>query len=133
GVGVVGLLGSAVSGVLLEAGYPIVGHDVVAEKVQALVARGGRGARSAAEVARSARIVFTILPTLESVEQAIAGADGVLSGASKETVLVQLSTISPDLAVRLAQTARWRGGRASTRRRCWRSSGTGRRRRRSWR
>src|SRR2546421_105031 len=77
GVVGVGLLGSAVSGVLLEAGYPIVGHDVVAERVQALVARGGRGARSAAEVARSARVVFTILPTLESVEQAIAGAEGV--------------------------------------------------------
>ena len=77
--------------------------------MQALVARGGRGARSAAEVARSARVVFTILPTLESVEQAIAGADGVLSGASKETVIVQMSTISPDLAVRMEQTARGRG------------------------
>src|SRR3989441_4205418 len=109
GVVGVGLLGSAVSGVLLEAGYPIVGHDVLAEKVQALDARGGRGARSAAEVARSARVVFTVLPTLESVEQAIAGADGVLSGASKETVVVQMSTISPELAVRMEQAARARG------------------------
>ena len=109
GVVGVGLLGSAVSGVLLEAGYRVVGHDVVAEKVQALVARGGRGARSPAEVARSARVVFTILPTLESVEQAIAGADGVLSGASKETIIVQMSTISPELAVRMEQSARARG------------------------
>ena len=67
------------------------------------------GARSAAEVARSARVVFTVLPTLESVEQAIAGADGVLSGASKETVIVQMSTISPELAVRMEQAARARG------------------------
>jgi 3-hydroxyisobutyrate dehydrogenase-like beta-hydroxyacid dehydrogenase len=109
GVVGVGLLGSAVSGVLLEAGHRVVGHDVVPEKVQALVARGGRGAHSAAEVARSARIVFTVLPTLESVEQAIAGAEGVLAGASKETVIVQMSTISPDLAVRMEQASRARG------------------------
>ena len=39
GVVGVGLLGSAVSGVLLEAGYPLVVHDVVAEKAQALAGR----------------------------------------------------------------------------------------------
>jgi 3-hydroxyisobutyrate dehydrogenase-like beta-hydroxyacid dehydrogenase len=109
GVVGVGLLGSAVSGVLLEAGYPVVGHDVVPARLEALVARGGRGARSAAEVARGAPIVFTVLPTLESVEQAIAGPDGVLAGASAETVIVQMSTISPDLAVRMAEAARARG------------------------
>jgi len=106
GVVGVGLLGTAVSGVLLEASHRVVGHDVVAEKLQALVARGGRGARSAAEVARSARIVFTVLPTLEAVEQAIAGAEGILAGASKETIIVQMSTISPELAVRMEQAAR---------------------------
>jgi 3-hydroxyisobutyrate dehydrogenase-like beta-hydroxyacid dehydrogenase len=109
GVVGVGLLGSALSGVFLDAGHPVVGYDVVAGKVQALVARGGRAARSAAEVARSARVVFTVLPTLESVEQAIAGAEGILAGASKETIIVQMSTISPDLAVRMEQVARARG------------------------
>src|SRR5262249_40272299 len=96
GVVGVGLLGTAVSGVFLETGHRVVGYDVVAEKVQSLVARGGRGARSPAEVARSARVVFTVLPALESVEQAIAGAEGVLAGASKDTIIVQMSTISPD-------------------------------------
>jgi L-threonate 2-dehydrogenase len=106
GVVGVGLLGSAVSGVLLEAGHPLVVHDVVAGKVDALVKRGARGARSAAEVARNARVVFTVLPTLESVEQAIGDA---LSAATKETVIVQMSTISPDLAVRMDEAARSRG------------------------
>ncbi|MFL5410091.1 MAG: NAD(P)-dependent oxidoreductase [Myxococcales bacterium] len=107
GVVGVGLLGSAVSGVLLEAGHPLVVHDVVAEKVDALVKRGARGARSAAEVARNARVVFTVLPTLESVEQAVS--EMVAEAATKETVIVQMSTISPDLAVRLDEAARSRG------------------------
>jgi 3-hydroxyisobutyrate dehydrogenase-like beta-hydroxyacid dehydrogenase len=109
GVVGVGLLGSAVSSVLLKAGHPIVGYDVVTAKVAALEALGGRGARSAAEVARSARAVFTVLPTLEAVEEAITGRDGVLAGASRETVVIQMSTISPDLAVRMEAAARARG------------------------
>ncbi|MFL5437790.1 MAG: NAD(P)-dependent oxidoreductase [Myxococcales bacterium] len=106
GVVGVGLLGSAVSSVLLEAGHPLVVHDLVAEKVDALVKRGARGARSAADVATNARVVFTVLPTLESVEEAIGE---VLSAATKETVIVQMSTISPDLAVRMDEAARSRG------------------------
>ncbi|MFL5368388.1 MAG: NAD(P)-binding domain-containing protein, partial [Myxococcales bacterium] len=106
GVVGVGLLGSAVSSVLLEAGHPLVIHDLVAEKVEALVKRGARGARSAADVASNARVVFTVLPTLESVEEAIGE---VLSAATKETVIVQMSTISPDLAVRMDEAARSRG------------------------
>ena len=105
----VGLLGSAVAGVLRDAGHPLVVHDVVADKVAALTGRGARAARSAAEVARNARVVFTVLPTLESVEDAIAGPDGVLAGASAQTVIVQMSTISPDLAVRMEEAARARG------------------------
>jgi len=77
--------------------------------VDALVGRGARAARSAAEVARNARVVFTVLPTLESVEEAIAGAGGILAAATRETVIVQMSTISPDLAVRMAEAARARG------------------------
>lgn len=109
GVVGVGLLGSAVAGVLVEAGYPVVGYDVLPEKLAALAARGGRAAASAEEVARSARAVFVVLPTLEAVEEAIAGRDGALAGASRETVLVQMSTISPELAVRMEAAARSRG------------------------
>jgi 3-hydroxyisobutyrate dehydrogenase-like beta-hydroxyacid dehydrogenase len=98
-----------VAGVLLEAGHPVVGADVLSEKVDALRARGGRAAASAAEVARSARVVFLTLPTLEAVEEAIAGRGGALEGASPRTVLVQMSTISPELAVRMEEAARARG------------------------
>ena len=56
----VGLLGSAVAGVLRDAGHPLVVHDVVAEKVSALAERGARAARSAAEVIPSISTVIRI-------------------------------------------------------------------------
>ncbi len=105
----VGLLGSAVADVLLRAGYPVVGTDVIPERLAALRARGGRTAGSAKEVVQGARAAFLALPTLESVEEAITGRDGALAGATRETVLIQMSTISPALAVRMEEAARARG------------------------
>jgi 3-hydroxyisobutyrate dehydrogenase-like beta-hydroxyacid dehydrogenase len=105
----VGLLGSAVSGVLLKAGYQVVAYDVVPERVAALAAQGGRGAESAAEVATSTGAVFTILPTLASVEEANTGRGGVLEGATPDTTIVQMSTIFPGLAIRMEAAARGRG------------------------
>ena len=102
----VGLLGTAISKVLLESGQPVVGYDVVRDQLGGLESRGGRAAASAAEVARNADVVFMALPTLESVEEAFAGE---LEGASASTIIVQMSTISPDLAVQLGEAARAHG------------------------
>lgn len=99
-------MGTAVAGVLLKAGYQIVGYDVVPERVAALLALGGKGTGSAAEVAGDADTVFTILPTLASVEEAIAGRRGVLEGATADTTIIQMSTISPGLAIRMENAAR---------------------------
>lgn len=105
----VGLLGCAVAEVLIRAGYQVVGCDVAPERIAALERQGGRPADSPKAVARLARVVFTVLPTLASVEEAIAGPRGVLDGASADTTVVQMSTISPTLATRMEQAARARG------------------------
>jgi 3-hydroxyisobutyrate dehydrogenase-like beta-hydroxyacid dehydrogenase len=105
----VGLLGSAVAGVLLKAGREVVGHDIVPTQVAWLVAQGGKAANSPADVARQTDVVFTILPTLASVEAAIAGPGGVLEGAGAETIILQMSTISPALAIQMEDVARGRG------------------------
>jgi len=102
----VGLLGSAVAGVLIQAGYQVVGCDVVPERVAALARQGGRPAGSPTDVARLASVVFTVLPTLASVEEAITGPGGVLEGAGADTTIIQMSTISPNLATRMEAATR---------------------------
>jgi 2-hydroxy-3-oxopropionate reductase len=110
-IGVVGLglLGHAVAARLLGAGHQVVGHDVLAEKVDALTALGGKAADSAAAVARGAEAVCTILPSLASVEEAILGAQGVAAGARRGQAVIQMSTISPALSERLARELGARG------------------------
>jgi 3-hydroxyisobutyrate dehydrogenase-like beta-hydroxyacid dehydrogenase len=105
----VGLLGSAVASVLLTAEYEVIGYDVLAERMAWLETQGGKPAASAADVARRAGVVFTLLPTLASVEEAITGAGGLLQGGGPSTTVIQMSTISPGLALRMEQAVRRHG------------------------
>ena len=110
-VGVVGLglLGHAVASRLLAAGHAVVGHDVRSERCAALAALGGTAVPSAEAVARTAEVVCTLLPSLAAVEAAVLGPHGVAAGARAGQTLVQMSTISPALAQRLARESDARG------------------------
>ena len=104
-VGIVGLglLGHAVASRLLAAGHEVIGFDVLAGRVAAVSALGGKAVKSAAEVAQHAELVCTLLPSLQTVEEAILGEEGVLAGAHAGQVVAQMSTISPALTRQLAR------------------------------
>jgi 3-hydroxyisobutyrate dehydrogenase-like beta-hydroxyacid dehydrogenase len=100
----VGLLGSAVASRLLQGKFNVKGYDTRPERVQALQGQGLTAARSIAEAAQ-ADAVFTILPSLESVETTILGPGGLIETAPRSCTLIQMSTISLELARRLAEAA----------------------------
>jgi 3-hydroxyisobutyrate dehydrogenase-like beta-hydroxyacid dehydrogenase len=104
-----GLLGHALASRLLASGHAVVGYDVLRERIDALVALGGKAAGSIEEVARRAEAVCVVLPTLASVEDAILGAAGVVAHAGADSTVIQMSTISPGLTERLAREVRARG------------------------
>jgi 2-hydroxy-3-oxopropionate reductase len=97
----VGLLGTAVASRLLDGGYTVVGHDIRPEQVAALRPRGLLPAASVAEAAADASAVITVLPSLDAVRSVVAGHGGLVETARRGTVVVQMSTISPALAVEL--------------------------------
>jgi 2-hydroxy-3-oxopropionate reductase len=105
----VGLLGSAVASRLLQGKFAVTGYDTRAEPLRALKVRGLIAARSVAEAAANAEAIFTILPSLESVEAVILGSGGILETAPRGATLIQMSTISPDLTRRLARAALAKG------------------------
>ena len=110
-IGVIGLglLGGAVASRLLRGGLEVAGHDVRPEAVDALRAQGLRPAASVAEAAAGADAVITILPTLESVEAVWLGPGGLVETAPRQARLLQMSTISQALTLRLAGAAAARG------------------------
>ena len=101
----VGLLGSAVASRLLKGGFEVAAYDTRPEQVKALQAQGLIAAASIAEAAAEADAVFTILPSLESVETTILGAGGLIETAPQQLHVIQMSTISPELTRRLAEAA----------------------------
>jgi 3-hydroxyisobutyrate dehydrogenase-like beta-hydroxyacid dehydrogenase len=105
----VGLLGTAVASRLLERGFEVTGYDTRPEPLQAMCARGLRPVASVAEAAAGADAVFTILPSLDSVDTVMRGAGGLFETATRGSALIQMSTISPDLARRLGKEAATRG------------------------
>ncbi len=105
----VGLLGSAVAERLLKGGFEVTGYDTRPEQVEALRPYGLKAAASTAEAALGADLVFTILPSLESVDAAIRGAGGLVETAPRNATLIQMSTISPALTRRLGEAAASRG------------------------
>ena len=98
-VGVVGLgiMGSAMAGHLVQAGFPVTGFDIVTAKVDELVALGGRAAQSPAEVARGADVVVTSLATVAAVRAVVEGPDGLVAGASDGLVVVDTNTMTLDV------------------------------------
>ena len=107
----VGLLGSAVAARLLQSGFDVMGYDIRAEQVAALRPQGLRIAASVAAAAEGAEAIFTILPTLESVEAVICGPGGLIATAPPTAILMQMSTISPALTCRLGEAAAAKGRR----------------------
>jgi L-threonate 2-dehydrogenase len=70
-VGIIGLgiMGSAMSGNLLTAGFPIVGYDISAGALAAFAEAGGQAATSVAEVAAKAEILITSLPSASALHE----------------------------------------------------------------
>jgi 2-hydroxy-3-oxopropionate reductase len=107
-----GIMGGPMAANLLKAGYDVVGYNRSSDKVEQLVAQGGRGAADVAEAVRDADVVLTMLPDSPDVEAVVLGDGGVLDSAKPGTLLIDASTIRPDVSVRLAEAALERGIRA---------------------
>ncbi len=84
-VGFVGLgvMGSAMSAHLLEAGHQVIGYDVATAARDAHAARGGIVAGSPAEVAAAAGLVVTSLPSAAALAEVLARPDGLAAGAAR--------------------------------------------------
>lgn len=104
-----GLMGSRMLPHLMEAGYPATVYARNETAALPHVAAGAVPAKSPAEVAGCSDIVFTILSMPADVETVYFGSDGLLAGARAGTVLVDMTTSSPDLARRIADAGEGKG------------------------
>ena len=108
-VGLIGLgiMGTPMARNLLKAGFQVVAYSRTRTKVEEMVKEGAQGVSSSREVAESSEVVITMVPDSPDVQQVILGPQGVIEGAWDDSVVIDMSTISPtvtqDIAARLRE------------------------------
>ena len=107
-VGFIGLgnIGNPMARRVLGAGFPLVGYDVRPEALERQVQAGAEPATSPKEVARRAPTICLSLPISPIVEQVCLGPEGIVEGAAAGTVVIDLTSGPPVLAVRSAARCR---------------------------
>lgn len=96
-------------GHLLRAGHPVTIYTRTRSKAEALVAAGASWAATPAEAAAAADVVFTMVGFPKDVREVYFDPQGVIANARPGTVLVDMTTTSPSLAVEIDTAARARG------------------------
>ena len=91
-----GVMGSAMSGHLLAAGFPVLGFDVDPARRAEHAQRGGVVCASPAEVADGAGIVVTSLPSAAGLQAGLDGEGSLGARARPGLVIVETSTLSPE-------------------------------------
>ncbi|MGB6544821.1 MAG: NAD(P)-dependent oxidoreductase [Candidatus Acidiferrales bacterium] len=104
-----GLMGRPMALNLLKAGYAVTVWNRTRSRAEALASEGATLAATPRETAAGADVVFMIVSDPPAVESVLWGAEGALSGLRKGMVLVDSSTVSPDLARKSAAACAERG------------------------
>ena len=104
-----GIMGKPMARNLIKAGYPLIVHNRSRAAVNQLTREGAQAATDAKEVAGRTEIIITMLPDSSDVDLVCAGEDGIFSALKSGTLLIDMSTISPAVACKLAGDAQRRG------------------------
>lgn len=104
-----GLMGSGMIRNLMKAGYSVCVFDVSKEKVSELVANGATAAESVVECAKGRDAVISMVGYPKDVESVYFGSQGILENASPGTLIIDMSTSSPEMARRIAEESKKRG------------------------
>jgi 3-hydroxyisobutyrate dehydrogenase len=112
-VGFIGLgnMGRSMAGHILKAGYPLHVYNRSRDKANELLAQGALWCATPGEVAAASDVVITIVGYPKDVEQVYLGENGIVARA-KGALLIDMTTSSPELAVRIAEAARSKGCRS---------------------
>jgi 3-hydroxyisobutyrate dehydrogenase-like beta-hydroxyacid dehydrogenase len=89
-----GNMGGPIARRLLAAGHAVIACDARTEALRGVLAAGASPAGSPREVASRCGVVFTSLPGPREIEAVVTGEQGILAGASRGAIHVDLSTTS---------------------------------------
>ena len=111
-VGFIGLgaMGRPMARRIAAAGLELSVFDLVTEAVEEMTKLGAVAKSSPAEVAAASDIVCSSLPNSAILKAVISGENGVLAGLKPGTLLIDLSSVEPQVSRQLAEAVKAKGG-----------------------
>ncbi len=104
-----GVMGSSMVGHLMTAGYSATVFTRSKERAEALIGRGAKWAESPKALAEQSDVVFSIVGFPSDVREVMLGASGALAGSEPGSVLIDMTTSEPSLAVEIYNAAKPKG------------------------
>ena len=102
-----GIMGHGMAANLLRTGFPLTIWNRTRSRMDDLVAAGARAGESPADVAQHSEIIITCVSDTPDVRAVILGDAGAIHGARAGSLIIDMSTISPqatrEIAVALAE------------------------------
>ncbi|MBI2001620.1 MAG: NAD(P)-dependent oxidoreductase [candidate division NC10 bacterium] len=104
-----GLMGQPMSRRLLEAGHSLTVWNRTVEKAKGLLGAGAAWGASPKAVAQASDVVITMVTDSAASEEVICGSGGVLEGAHPGLILIDMSSIAPEMSRSIAARAKANG------------------------
>ncbi len=105
----IGVMGKSMVSHLMNGGYPTNISTRTKSKAEELLQKGAIWKQSPAEVASSSDIIITIVGYPKDVEEVYLGDRGILAHAKRGSLVIDMTTSSPELAVKISEKAREQG------------------------
>ena len=104
-----GVMGKSMIRNLKKAGYELYIYNRTKEKAEELIEEGAVWCDTPGECAKNRDVVITIVGYPKDVEEVYFEEDGILENADEGTYLIDMTTTSPKLSVRIYEAGKKRG------------------------
>jgi 2-hydroxy-3-oxopropionate reductase len=96
-------MGKHMSAHLLDAGYELVVYDIIETALLDIAGKGADIGTSCKDVASRTDVVISMVPDSPDVEEVALGADGIIQAARTGLIHVDMSTVSPQVAIHVSK------------------------------
>ncbi len=103
-----GVMGTSMAGHLIKNGYPVFVYNRTRQKAEGLIEMGATWCDTPADVAENTEMIFSIVGFPLDVEEVYFGNQGIFRKVNSGSILVDMTTTAPSLAVRIYEEARKR-------------------------
>ena len=100
-----GIMGNPMARHLVNAGYKLNVYNRTKQKAEELIGMGATWYDTPSEITANSEVIFTMVGFPKDVEETYFGDKGIFISIKKGTILIDMTTTKPSLAVKIAEEA----------------------------